>query len=289
MPPRMDTPEAVFGYAGRMSNDPARMIVENMHALHQSLQSEITLLRRKLHMLEAMEHLRAAGRSPRKGMMPTFRSQFGEDFAIWELLDYAIDGFYIEVGAFDGKSLSATWALDAIGWNGVLIEPIPDRYKECVANRPHARVVHAALAAKGSSGTAEFEVVQGGPGGMFSRLPATSAMDPRVAQSNAKRTKVHVPLTTMDDILASHPTPVTRVDAAVIDVEGGEVALLQGFDLERWKPRLMIIEDTSMGQDKSLDHYFMGKPYFQAGFLGCNRIYARTDDLTLVRALRPTD
>ena len=47
---------------------------------------------------------------------------------------------------------------------------------------------------------------------------------------------------TLDEILeqAGAPTPI---DFVSIDVEGHEVEVLSGFDLARWRPRLLLVED----------------------------------------------
>ena len=53
---------------------------------------------------------------------------------------------------------------------------------------------------------------------------------------------IEVPARTLDDILieAGAPTPI---DFISIDVEGHEVDVLSGFDVTRWQPRLILIED----------------------------------------------
>ena len=53
---------------------------------------------------------------------------------------------------------------------------------------------------------------------------------------------IDVPVRTLDDLLeeAAAPTPV---DFVSIDVEGHEVEVLSGFDLARWRPRLILVED----------------------------------------------
>ena len=223
----------------------------------------------------------------RNQLAPVFRSPYGEDMIAWKLLNYARHGRFVEVGAFDGRSLSVTYALEQIGWHGLLIEPIPERAEECKKNRT-STVINAALAGRGCSGTAKFEIVEGGPGGMFSRLPDTSKPSEFVEKSDAKKRIVEVPLTTMDNVLGAKYPDGATIDLAVIDVEGGELAVLDGFDLELWKPRLMFIEDNSFGKDNALDKFFADKPYTMIGFVGCNRMYARTDDKELMREIYPT-
>jgi FkbM family methyltransferase len=41
------------------------------------------------------------------------------------------DGYFVEVGAFDGYSYSNTWGLVEAGWGGHYIEPIPSIFKRC--------------------------------------------------------------------------------------------------------------------------------------------------------------
>src|SRR3954467_449899 len=81
-------------------------------------------LKRRVSCLEATMKLLSLGRKP---ALPTleFRSQFGEDSMLWALFAGQLDGFFIEVGAFDGYDCSVTYALEAIGWKGLLVEPIP--------------------------------------------------------------------------------------------------------------------------------------------------------------------
>ena len=55
-----------------------------------------------------------------------FRSQFGEDALLWDFFAGQLDGFFIEVGAFDGYNYSVSYAFECIGWDGLLIEAHPD-------------------------------------------------------------------------------------------------------------------------------------------------------------------
>ena len=53
---------------------------------------------------------------------------------------------------------------------------------------------------------------------------------------------IDVPIGTLDDILEEANAPVP-IDFMSIDVERHEVEVLSGFDLARWRPRLVLIED----------------------------------------------
>jgi hypothetical protein len=53
---------------------------------------------------------------------------------------------------------------------------------------------------------------------------------------------IEVPVRTLDDILTEARAPL-RFDFLSIDVEGHELEVLRGFDIARWRPRLIVLED----------------------------------------------
>jgi FkbM family methyltransferase len=229
---------------------------------------------KKPHVAAARRALSEVGRSPVHPL--EFRSQFGEDALIWMLSGRQLDGFFIEVGAFDGYNYSATYALECLGWTGLLVEAIPERAAECRARRPHSRVVHAALG-DNANGTTSFTVTEDDYGGMFSYTPeALREKHKTVARSR----EVTVPRTTMNELLRGHRG---EIDAAVIDVEGSELPLLAGFDLDALRPKMLLIEDN-VRTDPALADYMTGLPYTQLAWLRVNRVYVRND---LVDEWRP--
>ena len=78
--------------------------------------------------------------------MMHFYSQGGEDYLVWKLLDrqQRASGYYVEVGALDGRRFSNSYAFEQIGWPGICVEAHPDYYQQARRNRPGATVVHAA-------------------------------------------------------------------------------------------------------------------------------------------------
>jgi FkbM family methyltransferase len=220
---------------------------------------------------KATQALAAKGRAPRRPV--EFRSQCGEDALLWELFQGQLTGFYIEVGAFNGLDLSPTHAFDCIGWDGLLIEAIPDRARDCATNRPTASVVHAALGPRGSTGTTSFTVTTDAHGGMLSHLTST----PGHGEPGAVTSQEHVtvPYTTMDALLDANPP--RDIDFAIIDVEGAEVPLLEGFDLRRHRPKILLIEDERNQPTTPIETYMATEQYAQLGWIAFNRIYARRD------------
>lgn len=247
-------------------NDP----VANLRLGFRALMVQMKATRQRLYALEASQRLAASGRQPRYPV--EFKSQFGEDLLVYDLFEGKPEGFFIEVGAFDGYDLSVTYALECMGWNGLLIEAIPNRAEQCAARRKHSRVAHAALSRRGSTGTTTFTVTEDIYGGMLSYHHQNA--DHVKSIGTLKRKTVTVPLTTMDELLKDHQG---EIDLASIDVEGGEVPLLQGFDLMKHRPKVLLLEENTGGKDQTLANYMKTQPYVMMGWLEVNMVFVRAD------------
>jgi hypothetical protein len=68
-----------------------------------------------------------------------------------------------------------------------------------------------------------------------------------------KQDVIHIETRTLDSILEENNIEV-NFDLLSIDVEGHEIELFKGFDIQRWKPKLVLLEDHVTSQDK---HKFM--------------------------------
>jgi len=85
-----------------------------------------------------------------------FYSQNGEDFLLWGLFKCKKDGFYIEIGAFDGIHFSNSYFFEKRGWKGVCVEAHPKYYSLCKNNRVGAVCLHNACVEDSASSTVTF-------------------------------------------------------------------------------------------------------------------------------------
>ncbi|MBU6412615.1 MAG: FkbM family methyltransferase [Planctomycetes bacterium] len=248
-------------------------------AMQGGLRQQMIGLRRRLYALETMNQLQAAGRTSRYPL--EFRAQHNEDCMVYDLFARQPTGYFIEVGAFDGYEFSVSYALECIGWTGLLIEAIPRRAQACKERRKHSRVVHSALGKRGCAPTANFTVVDDHWGGMLSFNTTDEETRRRFVASRTPSQTVTVPQNTMDALLEQDPNLANyghEVDLASIDVEGGEIDVLQGFDLNRWKPKVILLEDNhDQSENSAVARYMKEQDYHHAGWLDVNRIYIRND------------
>ncbi len=243
------------------------------------MERQIVRVRQTAAGLQAESILRAVDQKPR--MPIEFKSQYGEDVLAWTLLQHKTTGFFIEAGAFDGYHYSTTYALEAMGWNGLLVEAIPQRSQECTRRRPHSRVVNAVLSSAGASGEAQFSVVQDPYGGMLSYTARTER--PANVPADAPTTTVSVPRATLDGLLVDHRGPI---DLVVLDMEGDELSALNGFDLDRFRPRILMVEDNSGGRDKENPEFMQKHGYRYAMLQAVNQVFIRDEDAEIFEELK---
>lgn len=197
---------------------------------------------------------------------PESVSQFGEDVLVWDYFQRKRAGFFVEVGANAPRQLSQTWLLEQNGWSGILVEPQAACCKMLREQRPHSRVCQAACCAPEQRGTLPL---------YLSNNPGLSGLKKHVNDTEGQyvgtETVLALPL---DEILAQTEHPA--VDFISIDVEGLELDVLRGLDVQKHQPHLFLIEDHlhSLG----VHFHLRRRGYKLAKRTGCNSWYVPRRD-----------
>lgn len=216
-------------------------------------------------------------------MTTRYYSQAGEDALLWQIFPNARDGFFIEVGAFDGRYLSNTLSFEEQGWRGLCIEPHPDYFELCRTNRPGAVCVNAACVGPDAPETVSF---LSEPLGILSGLRAdeTANMAGRYASRGMEFPgfrRVDVAARTLDSILAEYYPDLREVDILSIDVEGSEIDVLEGFSLSA---RVIVAEANTDPALALLENYMTRRGYHYARALDQNYFYTRDADMAAALA-----
>ena len=142
------------------------------------------------------------------------------------------DGFFVEVGANDPVQWSQSYAFEQRGWTGVLVEPQP-ALAEKLKERRKAKVYAVACSSPANAGKPMRLTLAG----IHLSLEAS-----HFVFGMNREGVIEVPVTTLDQVLTDAQAPAP-LDLLSIDVEGHEIDVLDGFDMARWRPRLLLIED----------------------------------------------
>jgi FkbM family methyltransferase len=197
-----------------------------------------------------------------------YQAQGGEDAWLERYFDNKQNGFFVEVGAYDGIVLSNTYFFEQAGWRGILVEPNPAKASLCRANRPGSRVFGCAAVAPGTP--AEVELLDVVDGEVYSTLVPSDFNLSRLREFGLSSRTVRVPARTLDSILEEAAAPA--IDFVSIDVEGAELDVLEGFDIAQWRPRLVMIESATE-RPPEIRKYFVGHGYAFLRSVGFNDIY----------------
>ena len=206
-----------------------------------------------------------------------FQSQHGEDVYLWNYFGRKCGGVCVEVGAFDGKSCSNTFAFETLDWKCILVEPDPEMAARCRANRPNSCVVQAAVGDRDASGTITFNEVRADADwvGMMSFTEANPTHLEKCRRLGARIQEISVPYRSLNDILADIEGPI---DFITIDVEGHELDVLDGFDLERYRPTVIVTECTYDRDEDTVGQYLESRGYQRTVTIGCNSFFVRQID-----------
>jgi FkbM family methyltransferase len=218
-----------------------------------------------------------------------FYSQHGEDYLLFTLFRRHTDGFYVDVGAFDGVHISNSYLFERLGWRGICVEAHPEYFSWLERNRPGATCVQAACVGPGQPSKVRFQAEKLG---LLSGLQAdeTSKIERRYAARGLTFQgfeTIDVPALTLNQIMDRHTGERRIIEIVSVDTEGNELDILRGFDFSKWTVTAFVIEANSDEAGRELISFMRSRGYKLARRLGCNLIFVRRrDDMTFLRYRR---
>ncbi|HWK28866.1 MAG TPA: FkbM family methyltransferase [Solirubrobacter sp.] len=174
-------------------------------------------------------------------------------------------GVFVEAGANDGYEQSNTYWLErARKWRGVLVEPVPELYREAVRERPGSRVFNCALVAEdvpGQTITLRYAGLMTTVTGFRDSAEADRewvADAHRLGQEEPEH-EFAVAARSLTSVLDE--AGVRDVDLLSLDVEGFEPQVLQGLDFDRHAPRFILVEIRDMAAGRPAIEAVLGDRY----------------------------
>ena len=163
----------------------------------------------------------------------TFYSQLGQDKNVLEYYAQKKDGYFVEIGAYDGIDLSNTYALELLGWKGICVEPLPSCYESLTQNRT-CKTYNVAVDKVGGR-VLEF-IVADMLSGDLARIDK-----PRVADTYGLLNRISVPTMNFTDLLDNACAP-SHMEFLSLDTEGSEYDILLGLDFKKYSFGYISVE-----------------------------------------------
>ena len=173
----------------------------------------------------------------------SFYGQHGEDIYIRSLFpDYNYKGVCIEVGAYDGITLSNTYHFEQNGWKCLCIEPIEISFNKCKEIRKEC--VNCCISDSDKEDKLFHIFTLSG-----NNMCAISSLEPdeRLIESHkhmiTDRSSSIVKVRSLNSLLEELQYPL-KIDFISIDTENTELDVLKGIDLIKYDVTLLLIENN---------------------------------------------
>jgi len=150
-----------------------------------------------------------------------YKSQIKQDAWVLKNLNNLRGGYFVDIGAHDGISMSNTHVLEKeFGWSGICVEPNPDSFKELSTNRTCDALN---MAVSPYEGVVYFDKTD----------------DPTMGHICNYKTDIVVQSNNIEYILSRCPK---EIDYISLDIEGLELSVLESFPWGKYKVKCWTIE-----------------------------------------------
>jgi FkbM family methyltransferase len=185
-------------------------------------------------------------------------SQLRQDLFVLNELNYKNNGFFVEFGATDGVHLSNTWLLEKkFKWSGILAEPAKIYHNKLEKNRKC--FIEKKLIWKKSGLKLIFnETLEP----EFSTINEYSKSD---FHHREEGVKYNVETISLNDLLKKFNSPKI-IDYLSIDTEGSEFDILNNFDFDDYKFRIITCEHNYTINRDRIYNLLLSKGYVRKFF-----------------------
>jgi FkbM family methyltransferase len=177
------------------------------------------------------------------------------------------DGWFVEVGAYDGFEWSNTIGLVEKGWLGVLVEPNPILFQALQQNYKNIPGFWLVPFAAGPEGKIPLYLSYS----ISTTSEEQAELYRKYGWYSGAEQKIDVPSVPLDIILEKTNTP-KNFDVLVVDTEGTELDVLNTFTINEWLPKMCIVEAHEHHENAGFERHAQAiNEYFDKA--GYSKIY----------------
>jgi FkbM family methyltransferase len=165
--------------------------------------------------------------------------------------DVSYHGVFFDVGAYEPINISNSYHFERNGWDTYCFEANPFLIDELKSHRKN--VFNYAIYDEDKP-SVTFNVVKGvwGGGSLTAGISAIE-LDPQYMKKFGSGirgiTSVTVPQKTLNTVITTELPHISHIDILSVDVEGGELKVLQGLDLIKYTPKVVLVENVFNNSD----------------------------------------
>ena len=190
--------------------------------------------------------------------------------------DYNYKGVFIDIGAFEPIKISNSYHFEKNGWDVRCFEANTNLIPELEKHRKH--VYNIALYDEYKPSISFNVVESNGWTAGFSAIELDDKLfkNFKYRKNAANITTIIVEQRTLNSYLENELLEIAnKIDVVQLDIEGGELKCLHGFDLIKYKPKLLVIENVLNNME--LTDYIISKGYKLDNKIKYNEFYLRVE------------
>jgi FkbM family methyltransferase len=200
-----------------------------------------------------------------------YYSQFQQDKFIYEnYFKDKLNGFFIDIGAYDGECDSNSLFFENIGWDGVCIEPNPEMFQKLQQIRKCECLPYAV---SDKNEITQFFQIKEGPivlSGLVNEFTqeAIERINEYDLETSQNFDYIDVECKTFDSIIKTFD-----IDFLSLDTEGSELKILQSIDFNTYNIDIITVENNYYNH--TFFNFLTPKGYQFITRLGCDELYKK--------------
>jgi FkbM family methyltransferase len=172
-------------------------------------------------------------------------SQHNEEYIIRDFFQDQKEGFFVDVGASHYRTNSTTYYLERhLGWSGIAVDALAKFAVGYQKNRINTQF-YCFFVSDHSDEEAVFFINK--------QNDRVSSGDRGFAERHGEYDEVRIATITLNDLLWH--SQVDMIDFLSMDIELAEPAALAGFDIQKYRPRLVCIEAHAQVRDQIVGYF----------------------------------